>query len=131
MKPYSGWIAFTLLLGLTAGFGMGRFERDANAQAADNKTTRWLAGSVAIGGGQDAFALFDSQTNRLIFYTITGSKKLEVLAIREVSYDLRPVSHGKQEPTVQEMKDAWEKSEREKAEREKEKEKEGKGPDHK
>ena len=52
-----------------------------------------------------------------------------MIAVREVSYDLRPVSHGKQEPTVQEMKDAWEKSERERAEREKDKE--GKGPDHK
>ena len=128
MKPYTGWIAFALLLGMVAGFGMSRFERTAEAQV-DNRTTRWLAGSIAIGGGQDAFALFDSQTNRLVFYTISGNKKLEVLAVREISYDLRPVSHGKQEPTVQEMKDAWEKSEREKAEREKEKE--GKGPDHK
>ena len=127
MKASSGWIAFTLLLGAVVGFGAGRFEPRAEAQS-DNKTTRWLAGSVAIGGGQDAFALFDSQTNRLVFYTISGSKKLEVLAVREVSYDLRPVSHGKQEPTVQEMKDAWEKSEREKAEREKEKD--GKGPEH-
>ncbi len=127
MKPYSGWIAFALLLGVVAGFGLGRFERTAEAQSVDNKTTRYLAGSVAIGGGQDAFALFDSQTNRLVFYTITGNKKLEVLAVREISYDLRPVAHGKQEPTVQEMKDAWEKAEREKADREKE----GKGPDHK
>lgn len=129
MKTSSGWIAFTLLLGVVLGFGMGRVERTAVAQAADNKTTRWLAGAVSIGGGQDAFALFDSQTNRLVFYTITGNKKLEVLAVREVSYDLRPVSHGKQEPTVQEMKDAWEKSEREKLEREKEKE--GRGPEPK
>ena len=100
MKPMSGWIAFTLLLGVVLGFGMGRFERTAEAQSLDNKTTRYLAGSVSIGGGQDAFALFDSQTNRLVFYTISGNKKLEVLAVREVSYDLRPVSHGKQEPTV-------------------------------
>ena len=128
MKPYSGWVAFALLLGAVAGFGMGRFERTAEAQTVDNRTSRWLAGSVAIGGGQDAFALFDSQTNRLVFYTISGNKKLEVIAVREISYDLRPVAHGKQEPTVQEMKDAWEKSEREKAEREKEKD--GKGPEH-
>ncbi|HZN62122.1 MAG TPA: hypothetical protein VFC90_06925 [Planctomycetota bacterium] len=126
MKSTSGWIAFTLLLGVVLGFGAGRFERTAEAQS-DNKTTRWLAAPVAIGGGVDAMALFDSQTNRLVFYTISGNKKLEVLAVREVTYDLRPVSHGKQEPTVQEMKDAWEKSEREKADREKE----GKGPEHK
>jgi hypothetical protein len=123
MKPHSGWIAFTLLLGVVLGFGAGRFGPTAEAQSVDNKTTRWLAGSIAIGGGQDAFTLFDSQTNRLVMYTIGGNKKLEVLAVREVSYDLRPVMHGKQEPTVQEMKDAWEKSEREKAEREKEKDK--------
>ena len=126
MRPMSGRIAFTLLLGVVLGFGAGRFGSTAEAQSVDNKTTRWLAGSIAIGGGQDAFALFDSQTNRLVFYTISGSKKLEVLAVREVSYDLRPVSHGKQEPTVQEMKDAWEKSERERAEREKE----GRAPEH-
>jgi hypothetical protein len=125
MKTNSGWIAFALLLGVVAGFGAGRFERTADAQT-DNKTTRWLAASVAIGGGTDALALFDSQTNRLIFYSITGNKKLDVLSIREVSYDLRPVSHGKQEPTVQEMKEAWEKSEREKADRE-----QPKGPDQK
>ena len=129
MKAHSGWIAFALLLGIVAGFGAGRFERTADAQT-DNKTTRWLATSIAIGGGQDALAMFDSQTNRLVFYSITGNKKLEVMAIREVSYDLRPVSHGKQEPTVQEMKEAWEKSEREKAEREREREG-GKGPDQK
>jgi len=129
MKPMSGWIAFTLLLGVVLGFGAGRFDRTAEAQSVDNKTTRYLAGSVSIGGGQDAFALFDSQTNRLIFYTISGNKKLEVLAVREVSYDLRPVNFGKQEPSVQDMKEAWEKSEREKAEREKEKE--GKAPEHK
>ena len=125
MKTNSGWIAFTLLLGVVAGFGAGRFERMAEAQT-DNKTTRWLAASVAIGGGTDALALFDSQTNRLIFYSISGNKKLDVLSIREVSYDLRPVSHGKQEPTVQEMKEAWERAEREKVERE-----QPKGPDQK
>ena len=128
MKPYTGWLAFAALLGVVAGFGAGRFERTAEAQSVDNKTTRWLASSVSMGGGQDAFLLFDSQTNRLVAYTMTASKKLEVLAIREVSYDLRPVAWGKQEPTVQEMKDAWEKSEREKADREKEKDK---GQDHK
>jgi hypothetical protein len=123
MKSQSGWIAFTLLLGAVLGFGAGRFDRTAEAQTIDNKSTRYLAGSIAIGGGQDAFALFDTQTNRLVMYTMSGSKKLEVLAVREVSYDLRPVSHGKQEPTVQEMKDAWEKAEREKTEREKDKDK--------
>lgn len=129
MKPLTGWFAFVLLLGIVLGIGAGRFERTAAAQSVDNKTTRWLAGTISMGSSQDAFALFDSQTNRLLFYTISGSKKLEVIAVREVSYDLRPVSHGKQEPTVQEMKDAWERSERERIEREKEKD--PKGPDHK
>jgi len=129
MKPANGWIAFALLLGVVSGFGVSRLERTAEAQSVDNKTTRWLAASVSIGGGQDAFMLFDSQTNRIAAYTITGSKKLEVIAVREVSYDLRAVEWGKQEPKVSEMKDAWEKAEREKADREKEKD--PKGPDHK
>ena len=128
MKTYTGWVAFAVLAGAVLGFGAGRFERTAEAQSVDNKTTRWLASGVSMGGGQDAFVLFDSQTNRLVAYTVTASKKLEVLAVREVSYDIRMVSWGKQEPTVQEIKDAWEKAEREKAEREKEKDK---GPDHK
>ena len=114
MKSYSGWFAFVLLLGLFAGFAAGRFERSAEAQSVDNKTNRWLVGTVSIAAGQDAFMLFDSQTNRLCAYTITGNKKLEVIAVREISYDLRPIAWGKQEPTVQEMRDAWEKSEREK-----------------
>ena len=122
MKSSSGWIAFTLLLGVVLGFGAGKFERPAEAQSIDNKTTRWLGGSMSIGGGIDAFVLFDSQTNRLAMYSIAGNKKLEVLAVREVSFDMRPVNFGKQEPSVQEMKEAWEKSEREKAEREREKE---------
>ena len=122
MKPASGWFAFTLLLGAIVGFGAGKFDRPAEAQSIDNKTTRWLGGSMSIGGGVDAFVLFDSQTNRLALYSIAGNKKLEVLAVREVSFDMRPVNFGKQEPSVQEMKEAWEKSEREKAEREKEKE---------
>jgi len=117
MKSYSGWFAFMLLLGCVMGFGAGRFDRVAQAQSLDNKTTRWLAGSVSIAAGQDAFMLFDSQTNRLAAYMISGSKKLEVVAVREVSYDLKPVMWGKQEPTVQEMRDAWEKSEKEKAEK--------------
>lgn len=116
MKNNAGWFAFTALLGLVAGFGFGRVETPAQAQSID-KTSRWLAGTVTVSAGQDAFLLFDSQTHRLIAYTVSGSKKLEVVAVRDVSYDLKPVSFGKQEPTVQEMKDFWEKAEKEKAER--------------
>ncbi len=117
MKSTAGWFAFVLLLGCVAGFAAARFDRAAEAQAIDNKTSRWLAGTVSISAGQDAFLLFDSQTNRLAAYTISGSKKLEVVAVREISYDLKAVSFGKQEPAVQEMKDQWERAEREKSEK--------------
>jgi hypothetical protein len=41
---------------------------------------------------------------------VTGNKKLELVAVREVSWDLKPVSYGKQTPLVQEMKSIFEKS---------------------
>ena len=117
MKQAAGWFCFVLLLGAVAGFAAGKW--DVAAQTVDNKTTRYLAGVVTYGQSLDAFMLFDSQTNRLAAYSITGNKRLEVIAIREVSWDLKPVSWGKQEPTVQEMKDAFEKSEKEKEKPEK------------
>lgn len=117
MKNLTGWFAFVLLAGVAAGFAAGK--GDVAAQTVDNKTTRFLAGTVAFGQAAEAFVLFDSQTNRLAAYAISGNKRLEVLAVREVSWDLKPVAWGKQEPTVQEMKDAFEKAEKERIEKEK------------
>ena len=53
----------------------------ASAQAVDNKTTRWLAGTVEFGQSQQAFMLFDAQTNRLMAYTVTPMKELELVAV--------------------------------------------------
>lgn len=108
MKSYAGWFCFVLLLGVVIGFAAGK--SDVAAQSVDNKSTRWLAGTVSYGQWQDAFLLFDSQTHRLSAYTVTPTKKLELITVREVTWDLKPVMWGKQEPTVQEMKDAYEKS---------------------
>lgn len=109
MKQSAGWFCFVLLLGAVAGFWAGRGE--VSAQSLDNQTTRWLAGTVAYGQSQDAFILFDSQTHRMVAYTIAPTRRLDLLAVRQVSYDLKPVAWGKQEPTVQEMKEAFEKAE--------------------
>lgn len=117
MKNMTGWFAFVLVLGAVAGFAAGRGE--VSAQSIDNKTSRFLAGTIAYGQASDAFMLFDSQTNRLAAYTISGNRRLEVIAVREVSWDLKPISWGKQEPSVQEMKDAFEKAEKERLEKEK------------
>ncbi len=111
MRNFAGWFCFVLLAGAVAGFAAGKW--DAQAQTVDNKTSRYLAGTLTYGTATEAFMLFDSQTNRLVAYTITGNRRLEVLAVREVSWDLKPVSWGKQEPTVQEMRDAFEKAEKE------------------
>jgi hypothetical protein len=111
MKQLSGWFCFVLLLGAVTGFAAGKW--DAQAQSTvDNKTSRYLAGVVTYGTSTDAFMLFDSQTNRLVAYTIGGNKRLELMAVRELSYDMKMVSWGKQEPTVQEVKDAYEKAEK-------------------
>ena len=116
MRAYSGWFAFVLLLGAVLGFAAGKFERVAEAQSVDNKTTRWLAASITVAPSQDAVVLFDSQTNRLLAYTMgSGGRRLDLLAVREVSYDLRLASYGEHKPTVQEMKKAWEDSERERS----------------
>ena len=112
MKSYAGWFCFVLLLGVVLGFNIGKL--DVQAQSIDNKSTRWLAGTMSYGQFQEAFVLFDTQKNRLVAYTFSGSKRLELMTVREVSYDIKLVSWGKQNPTVQDMKDAYEKSLRKK-----------------
>jgi hypothetical protein len=123
MRQSAGWFCFVLLLGVVAGFSAGKF--DAQAQSVDNKSTRWLAGVVTYGQSQDALCLFDTQTNRLLSYTFGGNKRLELMSVREVTWDLKMVSWGKQEPTVQEVRDASDKSEKERQEKEKAQEKKG------
>jgi len=117
MKNYAGWFCFVLLLGACAGFAAGKF--DVQAQSVDNKSTRYLAGVVSYGTSQDAFCLFDTQTNRLSAYTFGGNRKLELMAVRELSWDMKMVTFGKQEPTVQEVKDLFDKAEKERVEKEK------------
>jgi hypothetical protein len=112
MKNAAGWFCFVLLLGAIAGFSAGRNSWDAHAQTVDNKSTRYLAGTLAYGQSTDAFMLFDTQTNKLLAYTIGGNRKLELLAAREVTWDLKLASWGKQEPTAQEVKDAFDKADK-------------------
>jgi len=119
MKNAAGWFCFVLLLGAVAGFSAGRNHGDAVAQSIDNKSTRYLAGTLSYGQSTDAFMIFDTQTNKLLAYTIGGNRKLELLAAREVTWDLKLASWGKQEPTAQEVKDAFDKAE--KAQHDKEK----------
>lgn len=117
MKPFSGWIAFVLLLGAVIGFGAGRSGHDAYAQSVDNKTTRWIGGTMQFTQGQDCLMLFDAQTNRLLAYTIDGSKKLHLMAVREISYDLKLASYGEQRPSAQEIRKIWEDEEKKKEDR--------------
>ena len=117
MKNAAGWFCFVLLLGAVAGFSAGRWE--VQAQSIDNKSTRYLAGTLSYGQATDAFMIFDTQTNKLLAYTIGGNRKLELLAAREITWDLKLASWGKQEPTAQEVKDAYDKAE--KAQHDKEK----------
>jgi len=106
MKNASGWFCFVLLLGAVVGFSAGRW--DVQAQSIDNKSTRYLAGTLSYGQGTDAFMVFDTQTNKL-------------LAAREVTWDLRLSSWGKQEPTAQEVKDAYDKAEKDREKHQKDK----------
>lgn len=118
MKNTAGWFCFVLLLGAVGGFSAGRGRWDAQAQGTiDNKSTRYLAGTVSYGQGTDAFMLFDSQTNKLLAYTVGANRRLELLAAREVTWDLKLASWGKQEPTAQEIKDAFDKAEKDKQEK--------------
>ena len=112
-KSSAGWLCCVLLLGMAAGFAARRGE----AQSIDNKSTRYLAGVVTYGQSTDAFVLFDTQTHRLVAYTIAANKRLELMAVREISWDLKMVSWGKQEPTVQEVKEAFERAEKERLEK--------------
>jgi len=112
MKNAAGWFCFVLLLGAVAGFSAGRGTWDAQAQSLDNKSTRYLAGTLSYGQSTDAFMIFDTQTNKLLAYTIGGNRKLELLAAREITWDLKLASWGKQEPTAQEVKDAFDKADK-------------------
>ena len=130
MKNASGWFCFVLLLGAVAGFSAGRF--DVHAQGSlDNKSTRYLAGTLSYGQATDAFMLFDTQTNKLLAYTIGGNRKLELLAAREITWDLKLSSWGKQEPTAQEIKEAYEKAEKIRDQHEKDKAPKTEAPDKK
>lgn len=119
VKNAAGWFCFVLLLGAVAGFAAGRGGGDAHAQSIDNKSTRYLAGTLSYGQSTDAFMIFDTQTNKLLAYTIGGNRKLELLAAREVTWDLKLSSWGKQEPTAQEVRDAFEKADKALHDREK------------
>lgn len=120
MKNAAGWFCFVLLLGAIAGFSAGRGRWEAQAQGSiDNKSTRYLAGTLSYGQATEAFMIFDTQTNKLLAYTIGGNRKLELLAAREVTWDLKLASWGKQEPTAQEVKDAFDKSEKDKHDKDK------------
>lgn len=111
MKNAAGWFCFVLLLGVVVGFSAGKW--DAEAQTIDNKSTRYLAGAISYGTASDAFLLFDTQTHRLTAYTIGGNKQLELLAVREISWDLKMVSWGRQKPTVSEVKEAFDRAQKE------------------
>ncbi len=124
MRNASGWFCFVLLLGAVAGFSAGRW--DVQAQSIDNKSTRYLAGTVSYGQGTDAVMIFDTQTNKLLAYTIGANRRLELLAAREVTWDLRLASWGKQEPTAQEVKDAFDKAEKDREKHVKDKDKDNK-----
>ena len=112
MKNASGWFCFVLLLGAVAGFSAGRSGGLAQAQSIDNKSTRYLAGTMSYGQSTDAFMIFDTQTNKLLAYTVGGNRELELMAAREITWDLKLASWGKQEPTAQEVKDAYDKAEK-------------------
>jgi hypothetical protein len=129
MKNAAGWFCFVLLLGAVAGFSAGRGSWDVHAQTIDNKTTRYLAGTLTYGQSTEAFMIFDTQTNKLLAYTVGGNKELELMAAREITWDLKLASWGKQKPTAQEVKDAFDKAE--KALHDKEKEKKSDAPDKK
>src|SRR6185503_12787139 len=112
MKNAAGWFCFVLLLGAVAGFSAKPNSWNAHAQSIDTKSTRYLAGTMSYGQSTDAFMIFDTPTNKLLAYTIGGNRKLELLAAREVTWDLKLASWGKQEPTAQEVKDAFDKAEK-------------------
>ena len=108
MNGKAGWFCFVVLLAMTVGFWAGR--ADVSAQSMDNRSSGWLAGTISYGPEQSAFVLFDTRTRRLMAYSMGPMKRLELLAVREVSWDLKPEEFGKQHPSVQEMRDLFEKS---------------------
>ena len=112
MVKNTGLIILTGLIGILVGIVLSRTDSTLNAQTVDNKNSRWLAGTINTGGGTDAFVLFDSQTNRLLMYTLVG-KTLELVQVRDIGYDLKPRARGIQRPTIDEVYGEWQKWEEE------------------
>ena len=110
MKNSAGWFCFVLLLGTVVGFSAGKW--DVEAQTIDNKSTRYLVGTISYGTASDAFLLFDTQTHRLVAYTMGGNKQLELIAVRELSWDLKMVSWGRQKPTVADVREAYDRAQK-------------------
>ncbi len=71
------------------------------------------AGVVAVTGlassNQEVLYVFDREAQRLAVYKIDASNRLTLVAARETTFDFKPREFGKQEPSVRELKDAWEK----------------------
>ena len=109
-----------------ARFGTAVAELTFSSQEAE---LAYIDGADATTGAGTLFVV-DALGNReprelaqdacgLRYLGIGGSRKLELLAAREITWDLKLASWGKQEPTAQEVKDAFEKADRALHEKEK------------
>lgn len=68
---------------------------------------------VAVTGlnssNQEVLYLYEVGSHRLAAYQVNASNRLALLAMRDTTYDLKPQEFGKNDPSVQDLKDLWKK----------------------
>ena len=84
-------------------------------RAAQAGTADGGGGVVAVTGlnssNQEILYLYDVENHRLAAYQVNASNRLALLAMRDITYDLKPQEFGKTDPPVKELKDLWKKHE--------------------
>lgn len=85
-------------------------------RAASAATANSGNGVVAVTGlsssNQEILYLYEVDSHRLAAYQVNASNRLALLAMRDITYDLKPQEFGKTDPPVEDLKDLWKKHEK-------------------
>lgn len=64
----------------------------------------WLMTKFLYNQNQEAIALFDKKSNKLLIYGLSTTKRLDLLQVREITSDSQLKNYGSQNPSTDEIK---------------------------
>ena len=102
MKPWMT-IVGAALAGVAGGYAASYAPGPALAQDRASGEDRWIVRTMTIQPSQDAWIVFDRDTERAAFYSFNGTN-LTLLAVREIKPDLATGSYGRQSPDPEEIR---------------------------